>query len=259
MCEANLRPLPVHDQIEFLDWDRRLVSPAQKVTSILAECGDLSEPDAARLSVGEREALLLRLRRLMFGERMSCILECPCADCREKMDLDLTVGDLLLPSSDSARRIHETSFGGWVVRFRLPQGSDQEAVASLALTDEAEAVQTLLNRCIVSAERDGERLSEIPAGIAERLSEAMAELDPQAEILLDTRCPACGASFRTIFDTASFFFAEVAEHARALLEEVHLLASHYHWSEAAILAIPERRRRFYLALTETARAQGELA
>jgi hypothetical protein len=259
MRETNLRPIPAHDQIEFLDWDARRVSPARKVTSVLAKCGDFSEQDAACLTVGEREALLLKLRWLTFGERMSCVLECPRADCRKKMDLDLTVGDLLLPSSDDARRIHEASFDGWVVRFRLPEGADQEAVASLALTDESEAVQTLLNRCVISAERDGERLSEIPALLAERLSDALAKLDPQSEIVLEARCPACGDSFRAILDTASFFFTEVAAHARTLLEEVHLLASHYHWSEAAILAIPERRRRLYLALAETAQARRQLA
>lgn len=259
MRETNLRPLQAHDQIEFLDWDARRVSPARKVTSVLARCGDFSEEDAARLTVGEREALLLKLRWLTFGERMSCVLECPRADCHERMDLDLTVGDLLLPSSDNAQRIHEASFEGCVVRFRLPEGADQEAVASLALTDESEAVQTLLNRCVISAERDGEPLSEIPAEMAERLSDAMAELDPQAEIVLEPRCPACGKSFRTILDTASFFFMEIAAHARALVEEVHLLASHYHWSEVEILAMPERRRRLYLALAETAQARREPA
>ena len=31
-------------------------------------------------------------------------------------------------------------------------------------------------------------------------------------------------------------------------EEVHVLALHYHWSEAQILALPATKRRRYLAL-----------
>jgi hypothetical protein len=34
----------------------------------------------------------------------------------------------------------------------------------------------------------------------------------------------------------------------ALYQEVHLLALHYHWAEAAILQMPVSRRRRYLRL-----------
>ena len=33
-----------------------------------------------------------------------------------------------------------------------------------------------------------------------------------------------------------------------LYEEIHVLAMHYHWSEAAILALPRNKRQRYLAL-----------
>jgi hypothetical protein len=33
-----------------------------------------------------------------------------------------------------------------------------------------------------------------------------------------------------------------------LLEEIHLLASRYHWSEKEILEVPESRRRVYINL-----------
>lgn len=32
------------------------------------------------------------------------------------------------------------------------------------------------------------------------------------------------------------------------MEDVHLLALHYHWTEAAILALPKWKRQRYLAL-----------
>ena len=76
----------------------------------------------------------------------------------------------------------------------------------------------------------------------------MAELDPQAEIRLRFDCAACGMPVDVLFDTASFFLAEVAATADRLLDEVHAIAWHYHWSEADILDLPRDRRRRYLDL-----------
>jgi hypothetical protein len=253
MREIHLRPLSAQDQIEFLDRDPGTAACARLVTGVLAKCGGMAEEDAARLTAGEREALLLQLRKLTFGDRMSCVLRCPRVECFEKMDLDLRVSELILEPHPKAYGIHETVVDDWRVRFRVPDGTDQEAVARMACGDELRAVETLLRRCVQSVERDGRKWSEIPAAVVERVSETMEELDPQAEIALDATCPACGKGFRTILDTATFFFTEVAAHARALLGEVHVLASVYHWSEAAILEMPERRRRRYLEFAEGSR------
>jgi hypothetical protein len=250
MRETNLRPLSAQDQIEFLDRDPGTTPSARLVTAVLAKCSGMAEEDAARLTVGEREALLLQLRSLTFGDRMSCVMRCPRAECGERMDLDLRVSELIVESHPEAPGIHEAVVDDWRVKFRVPDGADQEAVSRMAYCDEQRAVETLLRRCVQSVERDGQRWSEIPAALAERISETMAELDPQAEIALDATCPACGKGFRTILDTATFFFAEIASHARVLLGEVHVLASVYHWSEAAILAMAEGRRRHYLDLVE---------
>ena len=40
------------------------------------------------------------------------------------------------------------------------------------------------------------------------------------------------------------------------MEEVHVLALHYHWSEADILRLSERKRRGYLALLARTRPSG---
>jgi hypothetical protein len=160
---------------------------------------------------------------------------------------------------DEISHIHEATFDGYRVRFRLPEGADQEAVASLAQTDDNEAVQILLQRCVLEVEHGSDRLTEIPNTIADRISDAMALLDPQAELILEPVCPACGNRFRTILDTASFFFSEIKAHAHVLLREVHVLASFYHWSEAEILSIPEPRRKFYLDLVEAAHTPRGLA
>ncbi len=100
--EAELRPLSGDDEVFLGDAGESLLPP-QKATALLARCltrlGPLPEvtPDAVRsLDVGDREALLLHLRRLTFGEHLQCILTCP--ECGEKMDLELNISDLLVPA-----------------------------------------------------------------------------------------------------------------------------------------------------------------
>ena len=243
--------LPVAGADEVLLAEERFASPARRVTRLLGRCvrrigriGGLEpvgEETVRALTVGDREALLLHLRRLTLGEVMPCVLACP--DCGEKLDLDLRVGDLLLPPYAEVRPSWETVVeGGYRVRFRLPTGADQEAAADCVDRDGAEAAEALLlRRCVESAE-------DWPAAVAREVPARMAELDPQAEISLDLACPACGRRFSALFDTASYFLGELAGDPARLFRQVHSLALHYHWSEPEILALTPRRRRMYLDL-----------
>jgi hypothetical protein len=48
------------------------------------------------------------------------------------------------------------------------------------------------------------------------------------------------------FDVGSFVWTEFSVWAQKRLEEVHLLASAYGWSEAEILELSPVRRRYYV-------------
>ena len=63
---------------------------------------------------------------------------------------------------------------------------------------------------------------------------------------LGTSCTGCGAAMVLPFDIAVFLDGEMGARASRLLDEVHLLASSYHWSESEILALPASRRQDYL-------------
>ena len=80
------------------------------------------------------------------------------------------------------------------------------------------------------------------------LSERMAELDSLAEVRLELNCPQCRHRWLVALDIVSFFWSEIVVQAKRLLHEVHLLARAYPWSEADILAMSERRRKYYLNL-----------
>lgn len=225
--------------------------PASRTTALLTRCltrlGPLSpvpRETVRALAVGDREALLLQLRRLTLGDPIECVLSCANPDCGEKMDLDLKVSDLLLPPYSHAQEWYEKTItengNAYRVRFRLPNGADLEAAAPLAFGDVREAANLVLQRCVEEVNVEGgNKLSTgaLPHTVVRSLPQAMADLDPQAEIQLDLTCPACGASFGVLFDPADYLFRELSAERMDIYREVHLLAYYYHWSESEIMAM----------------------
>ena len=268
--EAGLRSLNGDDEVFLLETGELLL-PAQRTTALLARCltrlGPLkpvSTETAASLTAGDREALLLHLRRLTLGERLQCVLSCPDPDCGEKMDLDLRVSDLLLPPYTHTREWYETTIkengSNYSVRFRLPTGAHQEEAAALAHSDPQAAVDLLLHRCVERvATEDDQPVENPPPVVIDQLPTVMSELDPQAELMLNLACPVCEHVFLALFDTATYLFQELDGRARHLYKEVHLLAFYYHWSEAEIMGMTVRKRRLYLdLLTEALTEEGRL-
>jgi hypothetical protein len=242
--DALLRPLRGEDEL-FLAEETEGLTPARRTTLTLARClerlGDespVSLQSARTLTAGDREAILLHLRRATFGEKLTSVLRCPRAGCDERMDLELRVSDLLVAPPDEPAEVHSLMTEGEEIRFRLPNGADLEEAAELAQTDVDAAARLLLERCVLSP--------SVPD--ARALAAKMAELDPQAELILELTCTKCERPFTALFDTASFLFGELAARRGALYREVHQLALHYHWSESDILALTPARRRRYLDL-----------
>lgn len=260
---ALLRPITGEDEAFLLETGEGL-PPAQWVTALLARCLVGLEPldhvtmeTVRSLSVGDREALLLHLHRLTFGDKMQCVLACPSPKCKEKMDLDLKATELLLPPYSNVEEWHEAQLidagHSYRVRFRLPTGADQEASAGLALTDLRAASKMLLRRCLGGIERDnGSPVEIIPEALDGQISSMMAELDPQAELILNLTCPTCGNTFSALFDTASYLSKEMNCHLEQIYREVHVLAFYYHWSESEIMGMTQKKRQRYLELLDEA-------
>jgi hypothetical protein len=248
-----LRPLCGRDEV-FLCEEGRALPPAARTTALLARCLALEgEPAPAgagfsrALSAGDREALLLHLRRITFGDSMTCVLVCPA--CGEKLEVDLSVSDLVLQPYQPEGGERVARLGGLTVRFRLPTGGDLEAALPLVRGDPAAAEREVLRRSMLSVtDEQGSPIAEVPGAVFEDLPALMAELDPQAEVALEARCPACDQGFTGLLDAAQYLEAEVVQSRDRLYREVHLLASQYHWSEPEILSLTARQRRRYAEL-----------
>jgi hypothetical protein len=199
--------------------------------------------DWARATVGRRDASLLDLRERLFGSRYTGITPCP--SCGLEIELSFEAAEVRreVGHGDAV----ELQVEGVDVVFRLPNGGDLAAIESAG--DVAAARATLLARCI-RAGRDGAaiELAQLPARVVEAIVDRMGALDPQADVSIEVECPSCLHQWLEPFDIVSFLWAEVAERAGRLLDEVHLLASAYGWSERDILALAPARRGAYVEM-----------
>lgn len=217
-------------------------------TRLLGACLDEGgEERALALTVGQRETLLLELRRSAFGERIEAVVNCP--RCDETLDLELVTAELLAGAPDASARVEmelEAEGAGWRAVMRPVTGADQTAAL-----DAAEPATFMLGRCVSSLTRgDGVSwpLEGLSPGMADALDDAMRRLDPMAEIRLELVCPACRHGFFAPFDAAGQLFAELAAETDQLLREVMAIGRACHWNEGDILGLPRPRRRAYAAL-----------
>ena len=241
---AELRPLTGREE-EWVTQHGDAPS-AQLATKLLSACFvrledvSVNSEIVRKLLVGDRDFLILQLRRMTLGDRFAAVFSCPA--CNVAMDVEFLARDILIEPRPQTATAYtwQSDEAPRPVRFRLPTGADQEVLTDLSLD---EAVEVLLERCVID---DG----GTPLTRAERAG-VIAEMDrlaPQIDLELELNCPECGHSFTTPFDSTAFFFSEIRAQSRHLMREVHYLALHYHWSEAEILDLQRARRRGYLAL-----------
>jgi hypothetical protein len=253
---AALRPLTGFDEAYLISLRDR-VSPPRWTSEILARCllhlggqQPVTLDLVRKLAVGDREALLLHLRRLTFGEQLSCVLSCP--GCGARLGVDLTVSQLLLPPYETRGYWFRLTLpeSDLTVIFRLPTGADQEAVAHLAAQDPHAATKALATRCTQSVARGDETLEHLPVPALPELANLIGKRDAQAELILNNQCPDCGLAFDVLLDMSTFFAEEINQRLPHLYREIHLLAWYYHWSEAEILGMTRAHRRIYLNLLD---------
>ncbi len=233
-------------------WEQGMAqSSLQRALLLLAAAMPETSPDElARLTIGQRDMLLLALRRLMLGAHAESVATCP--QCGATVELTLDIAALQAEAQAVPANGQETDLvleqAAYTVRFRLPTSVDLAAVMGKA--DVGLLRERLFERCVTAVEHDGKPASrpDLPDAIVEDVISRMAEADPQADIRVTLGCPDCGHEWQMVFDIASFFWHEIAARAQRILGEVHALARAYGWSESAILALSPQRRYLYLEL-----------
>lgn len=249
MAQTRVRPLTAADILDL--WERGAsLHPVERDLLVLAVASPTETlEDLAALTLGQRDARLLELRRQTFGPRLNGFSRCPACD--EPLEFSLRVADLWgdapLPQADET---HALQVDDLAVCFRLPTSLD--LLDAAAQGDTGLASTRLLERCVLEVRRGTARIGfdQVPVEVQTAVARQMAECDPLADILLDLSCTGCRAHWQEIFDPGAFLWTELAAQARRLLAEVHLLARAYGWREADILGMSSQRRRWYVEMVE---------
>jgi len=247
--------------LELLEaWERGLaLTSLERALLLLSAATGASPASLARLSIGQRDDWLLKLRESAFGSQLSSLASCP--DCGDQLETtfniaDLRVGEdrLELESDSSEMTLEEPrapeAFSlvveGCEISFRLPNSLDLLALADCA--DAQAARRSLFARFLLRAACNGEELAvvQLSENVLEAVEARVARIDPQADVRLALGCPRCAAQWEEIFDINSFFWTEINGWATRILGEVHTLARAYGWREHDILEMSAQRREFYL-------------
>jgi hypothetical protein len=189
----------------------------------------------ADVPLGACHSALMRLRWASFGQQLPAWLDCP--HCGERMEFEL--GPAQLPPMAPPPAVVEVSGQ----RFRCPALRDLAAL--LDSPDVEQAARRLLHLC---ADVEGALPTDEhdQHALLQRLETTLEAADPWACLGVAYQCPACERHGDTEIDIASYLWEEIEGHARQLLDEVHLLAQAYGWSEAQVLALSDVRRTAYL-------------
>ena len=192
---------------------------------------EMDEPGRSELRVSAADVALLELRRAMFGTKLPA--ETACRHCTELLEFELDAGALIdgcLPS------LRDNGFGAEAVDFREPTVADLAAVAGISHLDTA--MRRLAGLC---------RLDHGDAALPSEAEIAQIDaLHEHAAVRLRLDCAACGETWHEDFDIAAYLWEEIGQRAQARLDEIHVLATSYGWSEPQILALSDARRAAYL-------------
>lgn len=195
------------------------------------------------LSIGKRIECLLLLAAGGWEKTLSLVFKCQ--GCGEDLELDLTVEELsdVQREADKIETIGVDLEGGRI-EFRKPQGRDQEVWARTVFRDEQDAAARMISALVVTPDfttaLDTDAVHEI-----ERIFE---DADPLVNFHCRVRCGECARLNGYRVDLMETALAMLSRMQTQLIHAIHRMASHYHWSEEDVLAVPEWRRQLYLQL-----------
>lgn len=143
----------------------RVSGRIDRFITALLECGTVSIGNLKAnrevlgdLLVGDRDALLLEIRRATFGDEIE-YERVTCPHCGQAFALTLTLDDIpVVRLKDTEDRTFEVPLRkGRVATVRFPVGSDQDAIFAAESLNGAEQATLLLSRCVISIkDTDGE-------------------------------------------------------------------------------------------------------
>lgn len=232
-----------------LDLDFATADRPALVTALLARASGAADADVDvdaafwwSQSVGRRtQALLDVLAATERRDRIRLTAVCGAAGCAQTFEFELPLQGL--PCADTEDGTIAVQLGPQRhARLRLPCGDDLRLWHAAQPATRAEAVRTLCASLLVEGELDDGDETTVDAAIAAH--------NPLVDFSVACTCPACAAPAEVAVDLEGLALRRLGRAQRELLREIHVLASHYGWREADVLALPAARRAHYRVLIE---------
>ncbi|MEA3548273.1 MAG: hypothetical protein U9R66_11495 [Thermodesulfobacteriota bacterium] len=251
--QAVFRPICGETELFFQESNRKKDSISSYVTGILAAALDKiggihANPSVVgQLCVADRQYLMLQLASMLEGNLFWILSSC--SSCKNDFDICVKRSDLPVKGAGHGYPFATVKLDGAELTCRIPVGEDQEKIEHLADDD---ALHLLLEHCIEGV--NGEEVEKsfvdslTPADIG-RIEDVLEDISPSVTTSLLTRCPECDAEQVIELDPYKLPVTETGN----FYQEIHTLATAYHWSEQDIMALPRSRRRIYLDLIDQSR------
>lgn len=159
----------------------------------------LTDDLLSELLIGDREALILAIRRATYGDELKLTVVCPACTSSVEVTYDLATEIPTTTLEDPTQRVLEVSLRkGGVARVRIPTCEDQDAVFSVTNKTLSEMNSMLMARCLVTINGQPAqgRESVLALGIMDRqkIVEVMNGAQPGPKYNeVQIECPSCGA------------------------------------------------------------------
>jgi hypothetical protein len=218
------------------------------VTALLSRCSDQLPSEAWwGKPVGARIASLLRIAAVTDGVNAFPVqLHCVSADCGSVFEIELPLDDVIGHGATAvAERVTVTLADERRATVRPPTGNDQREWRRHRYASPHEAALAMASTLLIEPDT-----SAIDSAAMDTIAAALAAADPLVSFTVSCACPACGEVNDSTVDLEMLALRRIAATRQALLQDVHVLARAYGWTEQETLAIPPERRAEYRQLID---------
>lgn len=230
--------------IEFSSANRAALATRLLEACTVDPAGILPDYFYGELSTGKRIECLLVLAT--GGADTALGFPFKCAGCGEEIELELTLREIseIQGEADLVDRVG-VEIGGRPMAFRIPTGRDQQMWSQMIFKDEDDARAGLIGTLAAPPESS----QALEPDELDAVEVALDQADPLVNFSCRVACGECGELNDRKIDLLETALGMLSRAQHRLIVTVHRLASHYHWSEQDIFAVPDWRRQQYLKLT----------
>jgi hypothetical protein len=221
------------------------------ITLLLSHClrkpdgGSYTEDELWNWSLRDRLQALLAIVIETQGQSLSLRVNCPQPDCGELVEIELDLTDFKQtgqPGTFSFKPVPNAE-----LQLRIPNGLDQlewlkkfYTQADNRFAQMATTLTTRLNGEVPPVDW------QIPEAWLDLVSTELEQRDTLTDLEINTVCPACHRDLQVNLDIEEKLLALLALEQERMLEQIHQLASVYHWTEGEIVSLSRQRRLYYL-------------